>query len=175
MFRGMNTTTNSLESPECNTVNGFIIVKDAAGFIEFLTEVFDGTEIGEAHTPDWHANDGTLIHAEVRIGNSLVMIADRKADWPFTPALTQVYVMDAVETLRRAVGRGATVITEVSLFYGGFDIARFLDPWGNVWWLFAAAAADNAQDESSSDWEDPQPGRVYTTLLDAMRQLTDPT
>lgn len=171
----MNTSTNTPASPDYNTVNGFIVVRGAVEFIEFLTDVFDGTENGEAHTPDWYADDGTLIHAEVRIGNSLIMVADRKADWPFTPALTQVYVTDAAETLRRAVARGATVITEISPFYGGFDIARFFDPWGNVWWLFAPAAADHAHDESSSDWEDQQPGPVYTTLLDAMRQLTDPT
>jgi uncharacterized glyoxalase superfamily protein PhnB len=171
----MNTSTSSLSSPEYNTVNGFIVLKGAARFIDFLTEVFDGTEIDEAHTPDWYAGDGTLIHAEVRIGNSVIMIADRKADWPFTPALTQVYVADAAETLRRAVDLGATVITEVSPFYGGFDIARFLDPWGNLWWLFAPAPAGNAQDEPSSESDDPGPGPVYTTLHDAMRQLADPT
>jgi PhnB protein len=175
----MNTPTSSPASAGYNTVNGFIIVKGAAGFIEFLTEVFDGTEIVEAHTPDWYADDGTLIHAEVRIGNSVIMVADRKADWPFTPAMTQVYVTDAAETLHRAVDRGATVITEVSPFYGGLDIARFLDPWGNLWWLFTPTAAGNTQDDvqdgSAPDWEDPQPGPVYTTLLDAMRQLADPT
>lgn len=171
----MNTTTDSPATPEFNTVNGFIIAKGAAGLIEFLTEVFDGVENPEAHTPDWYADDGTLIHAEVRIGNSVIMVADRKPDWPFTPALTQVYVTDADQTLRRAVDRGATVVTEVSPFYGGFDIARFRDPWGNMWWLFAPATADDAQVEATSDWSDPQPGPVYTTLLTAMRQLTDPT
>lgn len=171
----MNTTTSSPGAPDYNTVNGFIIVKGATGFIEFLTEVFDGTETAEAHTPDWYAGDGTLIHAEVRIGNSVIMVADRKPDWPFTPALTQVYVADAEQTLRRAADRGATVITEVSAFYGGLDLARFGDPWGNVWWLFAPAAAGNDQGESAADGDDSQPGPVYTTLLEAMRQLSDPT
>ncbi|GAA4894926.1 putative glyoxalase superfamily protein PhnB [Stackebrandtia albiflava] len=170
----MDTTTDIPAATRHNTVNGFIIAKDAAGLIEFLTEVFDGREDLEAHTPDWYADDGTLIHAEVRIGNSLLMVADRKPDWPFTPAMTQVYVSDAAQTLRRAVGRGATVVTEVSPFYGGLDIARFLDPWGNLWWLFAPAA-DDAGEESSPESSDSEPGPVYTTLLDAMRRLHDPT
>lgn len=158
-----------MDTPTGNTVNGFIVVKGAADFITFLSEVFDGTENPEAHTPDWYANDGTLIHAEVSIGDSLIMVADRKADWPFTPALTQVYVADAAETLRRAVERGATVVTEISPFYGGLDIARFLDPWGNLWWLFAPAAEGV---EPSMDGNEPGP--VYTTLLEAMRGLSEP-
>ncbi|ADD44603.1 VOC family protein [Stackebrandtia nassauensis] len=171
----MNEPINSVAVSDLNTVNGFIIAKGAAELIEFLTAVFDGTETPEAHTPDMYANDGTLIHAEVRIGNSVIMVADRKADWPFTPAMTQVYVTDAAETLRRAVERGARIITDVSAFYGGFDIARFLDPWGNLWWLFAPAADANADDQETVDWDDPEPSPIYTTLLDAMRQLTDPT
>ncbi|MGH8876340.1 MAG: VOC family protein [Stackebrandtia sp.] len=177
----MNTPTDSPAHPEPNTVNGFIITKGAAGLIEFLIDVFDGTEDPDAHAPDWYADDGTLIHSEVRIGNSVVMVADRKPDWPFTPAMTQVYVTDAAATLRRAVDRGATIITEVSPFYGDMKIARFLDPWANMWWLFAPATDGNSRDDdpagddSASPWDDSQPSPVYTTLLNAMRQLTDPT
>ncbi|HEY6737787.1 MAG TPA: VOC family protein [Actinopolymorphaceae bacterium] len=190
----MTETTNRLETngpendrPEPageNTVNGFIVTDGAAELIDFLVAVFDATEIDEARSPDIFAGDGSLIHAEVRIGNSKIMLADRKEDWPFTPALTQVYVADAAETLRRAVERGATVLTEVSPFYGGYDIARFLDPWHNVWWLFASAAdsattadtsSEDSEEWSESSWEPPtEPDAVYTTLLDAMRNLADP-
>ena len=52
------------------------------------------------------------------------MVADRKADWPFTPAFTQVYVSDPGAVLARASERGATVITDVLPFDGGYDIAR---------------------------------------------------
>lgn len=173
----MTSETTGPEPAGHNTVNSFVVVDGAVEFIEFLTAVFDATEDQEAHAPDFYAGDGTLIHAEVRIGNSTVMLADRKTDWPFTPALTQVYVADAAETLRRATAHGATVVTEVSAFYGGYDIARFKDPWHNLWWLFAPArdvdAATREWDEST--WSEPaEPSAVYTTVLDAMRNLTDP-
>lgn len=175
----LSTMTNAPKRPEPsgeNTINGFVIVDGAAELIEFLIAVFGATEISEARSPDVFAGDGTLIHAEARIGNSKIMLADRKPDWPFTPALTQVYVSDPVETLRSAVDHGATVVTDVSPFYGGYDIARFLDPWHNVWWLFAPADDIEASEEwDESRWEKPvEPGPVYTTLVEAMRNLTDP-
>lgn len=173
----MDTAAHGPEPAGENTVNGFIVVDGAAELVDFLIEVFDGIEKAEARSPDMYAGDGTLIHAEVRIGNSTIMLADRKADWPFTPALTQVYVADAAETLRRATARGARVVTDVSTFYGGYDIARFVDPWHNMWWLFAPAqdAAASSEEWDDSNWEEPSdPGPVYTTLMDAMRNLTDP-
>ncbi|MFB4289579.1 VOC family protein [Nonomuraea sp. ATR24] len=158
-----------------NTVNGFVVVDGAESFIDFLVAVFDATEREEARTPDFHAADGTLIHAEVKIGNSLIMVADRKADWPFTPALTQVYVADPEETLRRAVARGATVVTPASPFYGGYGIARFLDPWHNLWWLFFPAAETGPAAGEEPSWEEPaEPGPVYATLLEAMATLAAP-
>ncbi|GAA4431807.1 hypothetical protein GCM10023169_36740 [Georgenia halophila] len=160
-----------------NTVNNFVIVDGAADLIAFLTEVFDATENTDARSPDFFADDGTLIHAEVRIGSSTVMLADRKSDWPFTPAFTQVYVADATETLRRAVGRGAAIVTEPSPFYGGYDISRFIDPWHNVWWLFSPAAdlEASSQEWDEEPWETPsEPDAVYTTLLETMRGLADP-
>lgn len=173
----MTNTANGPQPSGSNTVNGFIFVAGAAAFIDFLTAVFDAVETPEAHSPDFFAKDGTLVHAEVQIGNSTVILADRKADWPFTPALTQVYVADAEETLRRAAERGATVVTEVSPFLGGYDIARFLDPWHNVWWLFAPArdteAASQEWDGSSSE-EPAEPPAIYTTILQTMRNLTEP-
>ncbi|WP_191299989.1 VOC family protein [Lentzea cavernae] len=171
---------NDMQAPEPegrNTVNGFVITDHAADLIEFLQHVFDAVEDPEARAPDYAAGDGSLIHAEVRIGNSLLMVADRKADWPFTPAFTQVYVSDPVAVLTRASERGATVITDVSPFYGGYDIARFRDPWQNLWWLFAPAKAGHLAenwDEGDGDWENAEPNPVYTTLVEAMRTLTDP-
>src|SRR5690606_41270065 len=81
----MNTSQNGPEPAGENTVNSFIMVDGASAMIDFLTDVFGATETLEARSPDMFAADGSLIHAEVRIGSSLIMLADRKADWPFTP------------------------------------------------------------------------------------------
>ena len=163
-----------------NTVNPFIISKDAPNLIEFLKQVFGADEKPEAHTLD---TDGLLLHSELRIGDSVVMVADRKPDWPFTPSLLQVYVEDAQRTLNTAEGLGATIVTKPTDFYGEV-LSRFQDPWDNLWWVFQRgneqqwdeAAESTSWDENAGEesW-DSQPSDelnyVHDTLLDAMRNL----
>lgn len=155
-----------------NTLNPFVIIKgDAKKFIEFVEKIFDAEERRNVRTPD---RDGTLIHAELRIGSSSVLIADSKSDWPFTPAFLQVYVEDAQEVLKRAKENGAEIVTEVSKFYGGFKLARFKDAWGNLWWLYEPEEnKDKKPEESKSDlsWHDRKPSYTYTSLMEVMKNL----
>ncbi len=117
-----------------NAVNMFILIKgDAKKFIEFVEQVFGGIERKQVRTPD---KDGLLIHAEVQLGDSSLLIADSKPDWLFTPAFIQVYVKDAQSILDRAQKAGAVVVTEVSDFYNSLKLARLKDAWGNIWWLY---------------------------------------
>jgi PhnB protein len=157
-----------------NTVNPFVIVSKATEFIDFVTQVFDGRESTAFRIPD---RDGLLIHAEVVIGDSSILICDRKPDWPFTPAFLQVYVSDSQAVLDRAVTLGATTITPVSTFYGGYSLARLRDPWNNLWWLYTPDATDSddrRSESSTSDWQEGEPSRVYTTIVQAMRDLRAP-
>jgi len=133
-------STSELPEGE-RSLNPFAIIDGAAELITFVTEVFDGVERPEARTP---MPSGHLIHAEVSIGDSLLQLCDRQPGWPLLPALLQVYVTDAQEVLNRAVARGAQVVTEVTPFYGGEDLARLRDPWGNLWWLYAPARGEDA-------------------------------
>ncbi|WP_246257119.1 VOC family protein [Amycolatopsis anabasis] len=133
--------TGSDLPPGERTLNPFAIVDGAADLITFVEEVFDGKEREEARTP---MPSGSLIHAEVQIGDSVLLLGDRQPGWPVLPALLQVYVNDAQQVLDRAVERKAIVITEVTPFYGGEDLARLRDPWGNIWWLYAPAKGEEA-------------------------------
>lgn len=152
-----------------NSINSFVAVKDSASkFIEFLEDVFGAAERPEVRTPD---RDGTLIHAEVTLGNATLMICDSKPDWPRTPALTQVYVADARAVLERARARGAHIVTRLSPFYNGVELARFRDPWGNLWWLYEPAPDQPETDTSNTSWHDADPSHVYTSLMTAMRSL----
>ena len=133
--------TGSDLPPGERSMNPFAIVDGAAGLITFVEEVFGGVERTEARTP---MPSGALIHAEVAIGDSVLLMADRQPGWPVVPALLQVYVRDAQQVLDRAAERGARIVTEVTPFYGGEDLARLRDPWGNLWWLYAPAAGEEA-------------------------------
>ena len=79
--------------------------------------------------------DGKLIHAEVQIDDSTIMLADSKDDWPFTPSFIQIYLMSIDETIKKAIENNAEIITEKTKFYGGYNIARIKDPFGNTWWI----------------------------------------
>ena len=98
--------------PGYGSVNPFAAVRGpggAAAFIDFVVRVFGAHETLAAHTID---ADDLLIHAEVRIGDSTLMLCDAKPHWAFTPALLQVYVSDAQAVVDRARAAGAEVITD---------------------------------------------------------------
>ena len=157
-----------------NNTNQFVIIKGGAtNFIEFVANIFGAKERVEVRTSD---RDGLLIHAEVVLGNATLMLADSKEDWPFTPAFIQVYVQDAQATLDRATTRGAELVTKVNKFYGGIKLARFKDPFGNIWWLYQPDPEGQKDTEQSSnaDWHDKKPSEVYITIMDAMKNLTAP-
>jgi PhnB protein len=151
-----------------NTVNGFILVDGAAKMIEFLVDVFCAQENVQVRTPD---RDGSLIHAEVRLGTSTLMLADTKTGWPQLPTFTQVYVSDAQDTLDKAVARGARVVTEVTPFYNNVKLARFFDPWNNLWWLYEPTTKELTQTKSDTRWHSDDPSYVYRSLMTAMNDL----
>lgn len=78
--------------------------------------------------------DGLLLQAEVRVGTTTIMLAERKPDWPFTPSLLLVYVNDLDATLKRALARGARLVTKPTDFFGT-QFARVQDAEANLWWI----------------------------------------
>ena len=150
------------------TLNPFVIVDDAAGLVRFVTDVFGVAEDTAARTP---MPDGRLIHAQVRLGSVTLMLADRLDGWPARPGLFQVWVQDIAAVLDRAARCGATTVTGPTPFYGATTLARMLDPWQNLWWLY----------EPAPGRPDPLPGwaggptTVFTTLDAALRSLAGPS
>jgi uncharacterized glyoxalase superfamily protein PhnB len=152
-------------------INPFFIIKnDALKFIDFTIKVFDAKERRKVRTPD---KDGKLIHAEIQIDDSTIMIADSKDDWPFTPSFIQIYVSSINETLEKARKNNGEIITEKTQFYGGYTIARIKDPFGNIWWLYEKSSNENTEDYDKTDtsWHERKPSYIYTTLIEAMKNL----
>jgi PhnB protein len=145
-------------------VNPFVILDDAAGFVSFVSAVFDVSEDAEARTP---MPDGRLIHAQLRLGTVELMVADRLDDWPARPALLQVWVRDVATVLDRAGDRGARTVTKPTPFYGGVTLGRLIDRWDNLWWLYAPAPG---QSDPEPHWEGGS-NEIITTLDKALREL----
>jgi uncharacterized glyoxalase superfamily protein PhnB len=149
---------STTEVPGAGAVlNPFVIVDDAAGLVTFVAEVFGAVEDTAARTP---TPDGMLIHAQLRLGTVDLMLADRLDGWPARPGLLQVWVRDVAAVLECATARGATVVTEPTPFYGETTLARMVDPWQNIWWLWAPAPG---QPDPAPAW-DGGSSAVFDTL-----------
>jgi PhnB protein len=131
-----------------HTVTPFVIVKGAAGFIDYMIRAFDGVELGRV------GEEGAIGHAEVRIGDSVVMCFDAKPEWPLTPSFLRLYVEDADATYRQAIEAGGTSVTEPGDMPWGDRTCRVRDPFGNLWWLMTHVE-DVDPDELARRWEDP--------------------
>lgn len=81
-----------------STVSPYLVVSGAQGVIDFLTRTFDATPLRRYDMPD-----GSIMHAEVRIGDTVVMLGDAGGEWPPVPSFLHVYVADVDATYRRAL------------------------------------------------------------------------
>ena len=118
-----------------------------AELIDFITEVFEATELGRVgEAPE-------IGHAEVRVGDSVVMLFDRP-NWPATPAFLRLYVADDAEVIKRATERKAKVVTEPTELFWGDRVSRFEDPFGNLWWIHQRVA-EPTEEELNARLQDP--------------------
>jgi uncharacterized glyoxalase superfamily protein PhnB len=113
-----------------HTVTPWIIVRGAAQLMDFLKAAFEAVELGRVYNAD-----GSIGHAEARIGDSIVMAFDAKAEWPPTPCFLRLYVADGDAVYRQALKAGATSLTEMTELFFGEKVGRVRDPFGNVWWI----------------------------------------
>ena len=116
--------------PGYHTVTPYLVVAGAGRLIEFLTAAFDASEFIRDSLPD-----GTIRHAEVRIGDSTVMLSDARPDSPAMPSMVFLYVEDADEASRKALAAGATSVREVRDESHGDRMGGVLDPVGCQWWM----------------------------------------
>ena len=101
------------------TVTPWLISHDTPRLIDYVAEAFGAVELGRVTDAD-----GRVEHAEIRIGDSVVMLFDAAPGWPPTPGFLRLYVEDADETHRRAVAAGGTSVTEVTHLFFGDRVGR---------------------------------------------------
>jgi uncharacterized glyoxalase superfamily protein PhnB len=107
----------------------YLILNGALQFIAFTKNVFNAKSLTQALR-----EDGTVMHAEVIIGESTIMVTDEIKDWAKQTANLFVYVPNADETFKKATDAGATIVMELSdKDYG--RTCGVTDPFGNVWWI----------------------------------------
>jgi PhnB protein len=113
-----------------STVSPYLIVDGASRTIAFLTQVFGATELRKF--PD---ADGKLLHAEVRIGDSVIMLADGGEGWPPVPSYVHIYVPDVDATYALALRAGATSVQEPVKKQDEDKRGGVMDQGGTTWWI----------------------------------------
>jgi PhnB protein len=113
-----------------HTVTPYLMVREAAELVDFVKQAFEATEISR--------NTGSAggIHAEVRIGDSMVMIGGG-GTWRGEPmpAAIYLYVDDADAVYQRALEAGATSLSEPEDQPYGDRLSGVKDSFGNVWYI----------------------------------------
>lgn len=112
------------------TVAPWVVTDDTGALLDFISHAFDGEELARVPT-----EDGLIGHGEIRIGDTVVLAFDRRPEWPVMPSLLRVWVPDADTAFRRAIERGATIVTELGDNAFGQRGGRIRDPLGNIWWV----------------------------------------
>jgi PhnB protein len=113
------------------SVSPYLISGDAEKLIAFLKDVFDGAVTRRIDRPD-----GSLMHAEVRIDDSIVMIGGGATDHQSGSVHIHVYVQDAAAVYERAIQSGAHPVQTPARKHAQDDLrGGFTDADGNTWWV----------------------------------------
>jgi PhnB protein len=113
-----------------HTITPYLTVRDADKLIDFLKQVFDAVP-GERHDRP----DGKIMHAELRIGDSMVMISEACEAMGAMPSHLYFYLKDADAVFAKAIEAGCNVIMPVENQFWGDRMGGVKDPWGNLYWV----------------------------------------
>jgi PhnB protein len=128
---------------EYQNIIPYIMVEDVASLISFLESAF-----GAQLTYKLNRNDGSVMHAEVKIGSNRMMMGEPTEQFGAMPVSIYMYVADCDTVYRTAVSAGATSMTEVkTMVHAGERYGCVKDFAGNIWWI-ASHVEDMTLEES---------------------------
>ncbi len=119
-----------------HTATPYLIINGAAAAIEFYQAAFGATELFRFPAPD-----GKIGHAEIKIGDSPIMLADEYVDMGYkgpkalggSPVSLMIYVPEVDAVFQKALDAGATAKESVSDKFYGDRMGTVIDPFGHVW------------------------------------------
>jgi PhnB protein len=121
-----------------HTLTPYMTVRDARAALDFYQKAFGAETVLKLDMPD-----GSIAHAEIRIGDSIVMLSEENEAWgtksPLTlggsPMFLMAYVADVDAAFRRAIAAGATEVRPVANQFYGDRSGTLKDPSGHQWTL----------------------------------------
>jgi uncharacterized glyoxalase superfamily protein PhnB len=113
-----------------HTVTPYLVVADVAGLIDFMSRAFGAVETSRFTGPD-----GRIMHAEVKVGDSPVMLGESGGEWKPMPSVLHMYVPDVDAVYADAIAAGAASLREPNDQFYGDRMAGVEDAAGNQWWI----------------------------------------
>ena len=130
-------TTSVKPIPEgYHSISPYLVIKNAAAAIEFYKKAFGAKERGRMPGPD-----GRIMHAELQMGDSVVMLCDEMPEYGKrspqtlggTPVSLFLYVPDVDASFQQAVAAGARSTMPVADMFWGDRFGKLADPFGHEW------------------------------------------
>jgi PhnB protein len=128
-FISTHTAGNSYKPVTLQDLNTYFSVRDSARFLEFLEKTF------HARVVDKHMAGGTIGHAKVRIGDTVVELSEGRAPWGPRAVGHHYYVENCDELFVRALGQGCKELQPMADQVYGDRSGSLLDAWGNHWYI----------------------------------------
>ncbi len=114
-----------------SSVSAYIVADEAQNVINFVMKAFDAVETRRYDMPD-----GTIMHAEIKIDDTIIMIGDSGNENPAFPIWLHVYVPDVDATYQKALNAGGISVDKPTRKKDDPDRrAGIKDPAGNTWWI----------------------------------------
>ena len=113
-----------------HSITPYVMAAGGAGLIAFLKEAFGAQEKHVMKGPD-----GSIMHASLLIGDSMLMMSDGRKEWPAQPTGFYLYVPNVDEVYARAIKAGGVSINEPRNEFYGDRMGGVKDPSGNSWWI----------------------------------------
>jgi PhnB protein len=144
-----------------HSINSYLHPHGAPQLIEFLTRAFGAEEAFRAQAPD-----GTIVHAKIKIGESVVEMGEAHGPYQPMPTVYHLYVHDTDAAYRRAIAAGAVSLSEPADQPWGYRNAGVQDPGGNQWWINAPTQApQRAEASTTTQTAEPGPQTVTPFML----------
>ena len=131
-----------------HAITPYLLVPGAARLIDFISAAFQAQLISHEKRPD-----GAVMHASMRIGDSMLMLADPLPEFGSMPSSIYLYVTDCDTAYQRALSSGGVSVFPMMTLPSGQRYGAVKDPCGNIWWV-ATQVEDVPPDEQERRWKE---------------------
>ena len=130
-----------------HAITPYLFAQGASQLIEFISAAFSGEVTFRKARPD-----GAIMHAEMRIGDSMLMVAEATPQFGPMPTSVYLYVTDSDQVYRQALEAGGVSVFPITTLPNGERYGGVKDPCGNIWWI-ATHVEDVPPEEEEKRWK----------------------